>query len=178
MSKEKRPVGRPLKFKTAQELQRRINGYFKSCDPHIVTRKMVVYPLVKVGKRWEYDYNQEPSIVKRKVMSEQVPYTITGLALYLGTTRETLIDYESRDEFSDTIKAAKSRCEEFAERLLFIGKATGPIFNLKNNYGWKDAKQLDGTVTVEKGEFEDLSDTELKSRINEAMKNLGSSDSE
>lgn len=29
---------------------------------------------------------------------------ITGLALALDTTRDTLMDYEGKDEFSDTIK--------------------------------------------------------------------------
>lgn len=75
------------------------------------------------------------------------PYTITGLALTLDTTRETLLDYEARDEFSDTIKKAKLKCHNYAEDFLYTGKnATGAIFNLKNNWGWRDKTEIDAKV--------------------------------
>lgn len=71
------------------------------------------------------------------------PYRITGLALTLGTTRKTLIDYENRDEFSDIIKHAKQRCEDYVEKLLLSGKSpAGPIFWLKNA-GWTDKQEID-----------------------------------
>jgi len=73
------------------------------------------------------------------------PFTITGLALALDTTRETLMDYEKKGEFSDTIKKAKARCENYVEEYLFEGKnQTGAIFALKN-YGWKDKSEYDHT---------------------------------
>lgn len=178
LSKDKRgPGGRPPKYESVEQLQKLIDSYFKKCDPHVITKKEIVYPLIKVGKRYEYDYSAKHKIVSRKVMSEQVPYTITGLALHLGTTRETLLDYQEKEEFSDAIKAAKQRCEDFAERRLFEGKATGPIFNLKNNYGWKDEKKVDGVLDVRRSEYEDLSDAELKQKISEAMKSLREGDS-
>jgi hypothetical protein len=69
---------------------------------------------------------------------KEEPYTITGLALALGTYRQTLINYEGKPEFMDTIKMAKQRCENFAERRLYgQGQQAGPIFALKN-YGWED----------------------------------------
>lgn len=75
------------------------------------------------------------------------PYTITGLALALDTTRETLLDYEGKDVYSDTIKKAKQRCHNYAEKYLYTGKnVTGAIFNLKNNYGWKDKTEQDLNV--------------------------------
>ena len=39
-------------------------------------------------------------------------YTITGLADYLDTDRITLVRYENRDEFSNTIKKAKRKVEK------------------------------------------------------------------
>lgn len=68
------------------------------------------------------------------------PPTVTGLARALGTFRANLIDYEEKDEFYYTIKDLKSRCEEWVEENGLMGKsnATFSIFNLKNNYGWKD----------------------------------------
>lgn len=74
-----------------------------------------------------------------------LPFTITGLALALDTTRELLCDYENKDEFSDTIKRAKMRCEDYAETQLFTGKnQAGSIFALKN-YGWRDQQNIDHT---------------------------------
>lgn len=69
--------------------------------------------------------------------TKQAPYTISGLALFLGVTRQTLLNYEKRDEFFDTLSLAKARCEAFAEEHLFSGKGvSGVIFNLRCNYNW------------------------------------------
>ena len=71
---------------------------------------------------------------------KEKPLTITGLALALDTSRKVLLDYEdNRPEYSNTIKKAKVICENFVEEYLFTGKnMAGAIFNLKNNYGWKE----------------------------------------
>ena len=73
------------------------------------------------------------------------PYTVTGLALALGTNRQTLVNYESGVEpyakFFDTIKTAKTIVENYAEERLFSPTPTGAIFALKN-FGWKDGKDL------------------------------------
>lgn len=67
------------------------------------------------------------------------PLTISGLAIALDTTRQTLIDYETREEFSDTIKKAKLRIENWTEEQLFTSsKTAGIIFNLTNNFGWSN----------------------------------------
>jgi hypothetical protein len=101
-------AGRPLKFKTVEELQTKVKEYFETCD--------------EKGK----------------------PYTITGLALSLDTTRQGLMNYQERDEFYDTIKKAKLQCENYAEEQLFVGKNTaGVIFNMKNNYGWVDKQEIE-----------------------------------
>jgi hypothetical protein len=107
------PVGHPLKFKSIEELQNKIDAFFIECD------------------------------VKEE------PYTITGLALALDTTRQTLINYEDRPEYLDTIKKAKARVENYAEKRLFTGQPTGPIFALKN-FGWKDKTETEhsGGVTI------------------------------
>lgn len=77
---------------------------------------------------------------------------ITELALHLDTTRETLCDYKEKDEYSDSIKKAKLRCQVALERNLVEGKVnpTGTIFNLKNNYGWRDKNETDITTQGEK----------------------------
>ena len=84
---------------------------------------------------WVPDYDRHGEIVTYQVK----PYTIVGLAQHLGTTRQTLLDYQERDGFFDTIKNAKVKCEAYTVEQLFQPKiAAGVIFNLKNNYGYTD----------------------------------------
>lgn len=81
--------------------------------------------------------------------AKELPLTVTGLALALDTTRETIMDYQEKDEYSDTIKRAKLRVQNYAEKRLFGNNATGPIFALKN-FGWSDKQEqhVTGTTTV------------------------------
>lgn len=82
------------------------------------------------------------------------PLTITGLALYLDTTRDLLLDYQEKDEFSDTIKRAKLTIQNYVEEYLFTGKnIAGAIFNLVNNYGWTNKSQTDVTSGGEKIQY-------------------------
>ena len=68
--------------------------------------------------------------------------TITGLAMALDMTTQTLRMYEKEDEFSSTIKKAKQKVEmAWEQRLLQPG--SGPIFWLKNNAGWKDKQEIE-----------------------------------
>jgi len=82
---------------------------------------------------------------------QQRPYTVTGLAHAIGMDREQLINYGNKEEFADAIKEAKRKVHEFAEERLFSGNATGVIFNLKNNWGWKDKteQEIKHSVNVE-----------------------------
>lgn len=68
--------------------------------------------------------------------------TITGMAYHLGfASRQALINYEEREAFHDTIKKAKLRVENYLEQRLFGSAPAGTIFNLKNNFGWKDKSE-------------------------------------
>jgi hypothetical protein len=134
-----RRVGRPLKYENVEELQARIDAYFADCDPHMEEVTEWVQARSKKGDLLKDENGLNYLVkVKHKVMTEQKPYTITGLAVFLGTSRETLREYKERPEFVDSIKGALDRCERFAEHMLFSNSPTGAIFNLKNNYGWKD----------------------------------------
>ena len=145
---EKHPGGRPLKFQSAGELQKKIDAYFAECDPHVIDITEYVEARHNDGTL-KKDKNGLNYLVEvtHKVKTVQQPYTITGLALALGTTRRTLLDYEeSGEEFSHTIKEAKTKIEHFTEQFLFGPSPTGTIFNLKNNYGWKDKTETDITT--------------------------------
>jgi hypothetical protein len=69
------------------------------------------------------------------------PYTIPDLALALGfTSRQSLLNYSCKPEYMDTIKRAKLRIEGQRARQLVQGQGmvAGQIFDLKNNFGWRD----------------------------------------
>lgn len=117
-------MGKPLKFKSPEELAKRIDEYFHYCDTHTTIEVM------KNGERVE--------------VPDPKPYTVSGLAYYLGTTRRTLLDYEAKnDEYFHTIRAAKAKIEAFVEESLWTPKiAQGVVFNLKNNFGWKEQQDI------------------------------------
>ncbi len=66
------------------------------------------------------------------------PYTITGLAYFLGfKSREALTIYEHKPEFDGIITRARLRVEaNLEERLLTSKNVAGIIFNLINNFKW------------------------------------------
>lgn len=75
------------------------------------------------------------------------PYTITGLALACGfASRQSIFDYGKSGEFSYLIKKAKMRVEISLEERLSENAPAGTIFNLKNNFGWKDKQEVDHGV--------------------------------
>lgn len=68
------------------------------------------------------------------------PPTMTGLAVALGfTNRQSLLNYQGKAQFFDTITRAKARVEQYAEERLFDRDgARGAQFSLRYNFGWKD----------------------------------------
>lgn len=75
--------------------------------------------------------------------------TVAGLAYALGMSRVALNDYEVKPEFLYTIKRAKQKIEISLEQHLFSGAVAGAIFNLKNNFGWKDKTEQDINAKIE-----------------------------
>ncbi|TCT16392.1 DNA-packaging protein gp3 [Natranaerovirga pectinivora] len=86
--------------------------------------------------------------------------TVTGLAWWLGCSKQTIQNYEKAEEndwlqrldseerrrYVDLIKDTKRYIEmEYEERLYNRSKATGGIFSLKNLYGWVDKQEVVNT---------------------------------
>lgn len=155
----KKPPYRPQKFQSAKELQDKVEAYFDSCLDYVRDWR---------GKRVKDSETGE--YLKHQV---RVP-TITGLAVFLDTSRETLLDYENelhkntdmpeetKHAFSDTIKKAKLRIYDETEQQLYGGKPTGAIFSLKNNYGWVDKTRVETEDVGRHNPFEGLSEDELR----------------
>jgi len=121
------PVGRPPLYKSAQELQKKIEDYFKN---GVTLRKVFIGP---------------PN--KRRLELIPVP-TISGLVLYCGfADRHSFYDLEKIPEFSHTIKRARTFIEKEYEEQLHTNNATGAIFALKN-FGWQDKTELEHTGEI------------------------------
>ena len=67
-------------------------------------------------------------------------WTITGLALELDTSRKVLMEYEEKEEFSNTIKRAKCKIENIYELRGWKNPSSMAIFALKN-FDWKDKSE-------------------------------------
>lgn len=109
--------GRPLKYDTVEQLKEIVDLYFQEQDGKAMVRG------------WELPI-----------------YTMSGLARRLNLSRQGLINYKNKDEFFDTIKDARDKVHEIVEERLMSGVAqTGAIFNLKNNFDWKDKSEVEET---------------------------------
>jgi hypothetical protein len=86
--------------------------------------------------------------------------TMTGLARTLNMTREALYLYGKRDEFFNTVTQARAIVEEALEAHLYGTAVTGVIFNLKNNFKWKDKTEVENTnlTGLESKYLKDLQD--------------------
>lgn len=148
MSEEKGP-GHPLKFKTPEELEEKIQTYFDSCfvnkwvDEEVRDDKgKLVFVKADIGQ------GSVQKIAHVKVKEQIRPVTITGLAIALDTSRKVLLEYAEKDEYSNTITRAKAFIENLTEEGLLNGTipTNGAIFNMKNNWGWVDKNETDLTT--------------------------------
>jgi hypothetical protein len=170
---------RPFKFQSLTELQAKIDAYFADCDPHPI--EVIEYKWHQIEEKYEEiekgetvqktrtvnDYTQMPETLTRLKISNQEPYSITGLALALDTTRKTILSYEKGEylkdpnddeydeeenqlmlDFINTIKKAKTKIEHDVQRRLEGNSVAGTIFNLKNNFDWIDRQETDGTQEI------------------------------
>lgn len=98
--------------------------------------------------KWETPEQLQKDIDKYFMDCEATgePLTITGLAMALGTYRETLMNYQEKDdEFFDTVKKAKQRIENAYEKRLIKYGRSGDIFALKN-FNWTDKQEVEAKV--------------------------------
>mgnify|MGYP001615376609 CR=1 FL=1 len=91
------------------------------------------------------------------------PYTISGLAVWTGCDRSTLVNYAAKDVFLPVIKRARSVVEMYLEDYLLSGKPPiGAIFIAKNNFGWKDRNEVDVMHTFDMARLQGVLDNRDK----------------
>ncbi len=113
------PGGRPPLYTKAEEVEEIIEKYFE-----LIT----------------YEHPETGQIISRPTMS--------GLAYALEMDRRSLLNYSKKDEFFPTIKRARDKVEIALEQNLYGQAVTGTIFNLKNNFGWKDKTEVDSNQSI------------------------------
>ena len=103
-----------------------------------------------VGRPLEY---KDAAALKKAVdayFKSTKRWTLSGLAVHIGISRQSLYNYEERDEFFDIIKKAREKVESiYEERAIYEPNPTGVIFALKN-MGWSDKMESDITSKGEK----------------------------
>lgn len=130
---EKHAGGRPPAYKSASEMQILIDKYFLDCEGILYKDMDGEVAFDKYGK---------PIILGAK------PLTITGLALALGfNSRLSLLNYQDKDEFVNTVTRAKAKVEAYAEaRLYDRDGSNGAKFSLANNFkDWREKRETEFT---------------------------------
>lgn len=128
-------MARPKKY-TKKGLEKAIEGYFAS-----ISRKVRV-----LDDDGEAVYNDVGESIW---VTEYVrPPTVSGLCLYLGIDRSTWQNYADRElhpELADIAADARVRMECWLEEQLLTREKNvqGLIFNLQNNYGWREKREVE-----------------------------------
>jgi len=117
------------KIKTPEELQERIDSYFKACDTNRTDK------LLGDGAN---------AIVSE--VPDPIPYTLTDLALHIGLRggRQSILNYQERDGFDEIIEEAKLKIlSQWERRLARVGNNSGAQFYVTNNAkGYIDQKNV------------------------------------
>lgn len=144
-------MARPKSY-TKITLRKAVERYFAS-----ITRRVQVKEKVDTGKK---DKNGHAIYEERPVknnLDEDVWVTeylvvpsVGGLCEFLGIHRSTWAEYCTQEEFSDTTTRAQGRLRSWREDQLLTRKdVKGIIFDLENNYGYKEHRDIHITGGVE-----------------------------
>ena len=120
---EKKKVGKPPKYKTPEEMQAKVDEYFRSCEG--TYKKDASGELI-------LDKHGEPT------RTGDVPLTMAGLQNALGfKSHRSFHDYAEKPSFRPIIMRARLRVEQYAEECLFDRNAySGAAFVLQYGFGW------------------------------------------
>lgn len=121
----------------------------------------------ELGNDYALKYKDEKELAKgieeyfEDCKKREKPYTMSGLAVWLGITRQTLVNYSHKDKFFPLIKKAKERVQAQIEENAIDGtfNTTFAIFSLKANYKWDDGNKVNVNINHPKTEkVEDIVD--------------------
>ena len=128
-------AGRPKKY-TKKSLREAVDRYFRSISRTIPARDLT-------GAVIRNDDGEEIMVVQFVI-----PPSISSLCLFLGIDRSTWQNYADQElhpEFCGVTADARARIEAYLEEQLLTREKglQGIIFNLQNNYGWKQKQEVE-----------------------------------
>lgn len=141
-------MGRNKKY-TKKSLTEAVKLYFDT-----ISREVTVTEKVDTGRK-DADghkvYEEKPVTNSlgqpAKVLEYIEPPTVGGLCMYLGIHRSTWAEYSDHDEhpeFKDITTWAKERLRMYLEQQLLVRKdVKGVIFDLQNNHGYSEKRQVE-----------------------------------
>lgn len=145
-------MGRYRKYKSVKAFDEAVERYFKS-----ITRVVLVTEMIATDKRdskGHVIYEKVPVCnalgVPAMVTEYIVPPTVYDLCQFLQIAESTWANYcdpEKHPEFLETTTRARGRMRAWNEMQLLTrsGKdLKGIIFNLENNYGYKQHMEISG----------------------------------
>lgn len=130
-------AGRPKKYKSKKALAEAIERYFSSISRTIPAQEALTGNEI---------YNDDG---ERIMLTQYVrPPSICSMCLYLGIDRSTWQNYcdeKLHPEFESVTAMTRARIEAWLEEQLLMREkgVQGIIFNLQNNYGWREKKELE-----------------------------------
>lgn len=148
-------MARPRKY-TAKALREGVDGYFRS-----ICRTRAATELKPTGEVDRYGHPiLKPEVILNddgeEIMVREyiVPPTTAGLCRHLGISHQTWAEYSDKEkhpEFADSTTRARERLREYNELELLTrpGKdVRGIIFNLQNNFGYSEKREVDLAPTA------------------------------
>ncbi len=150
MSEEKRPTGRPSKYKTEyceQLIEHMASGLsYESFAGELQISKQVLYDWEKVHP--DFLYAKEIAFNRNRTFWEKI-----GI--------EHIINKSDSESFGDGVSSSKSRSLN----------ASVWIFNMKNRFKWRDRQPDETDVVV--NNLSQANDDELQKLLDEKLKELG-----
>lgn len=138
---------------TAKGLEKAVDKYFRSISREKVVTEDI--PTGEMDKMGHMIYRQEPvlnALGETMTVTEYlIPPTVGGLSAFLGVHRSTWnawCDSNTHPEFREITLDAMGRIHAYLEQesLTRPGKdLKGVIFNLENNYGYREKAKVEVT---------------------------------
>lgn len=138
-------MGRPLKIKSPEEMDRLWEEYKQVCDDQKVLT---------------HEFSSKNSEFVSKELKRSITYTIEGFCVYLKIPRSIFYDtYASMKKYSDIVTRIREECEADARRkfeLQVIPSQLAGLWMSKYGYTTKVENNLSGGLDTEKSKLDDL----------------------
>ena len=138
-------MGRPLKIKSPEEMERLWEEYKQACDNQIVLT---------------HEFSSKNSEFVSKELKRSITYTIEGFCVYLGIARSKFYEtYASKKRYGDIVTRIREECEADARRkfeLQMIPSQLAGLWMSKYGYTTKIENNLSGGLDNEKSKLDDL----------------------